>query len=125
MTQENQNQPIQVLYRGKGVSTAIWDKWDETVIDRVGHRIFQDEFAVLSETDKGYWIEYPLNPSGKKWVSKTSRKRFAHDTVEGSLDSYIHRAKRANSIMRARIYENEKCITAAREELANYKTGVK
>ena len=61
------------------------------------------ELTVLNlhkETPKGYWIGYgSLNDgslrSQSRWVSKTSKKRYAHPTKEEALKSFIFRQKYA------------------------------
>jgi len=50
------------------------------------------EYKVVAETPCGYWITFGFG--GKdKWVSKTSRKRFAHPTVDGAKLAYRKRKR--------------------------------
>lgn len=55
------------------------------------------EFEVKKETPCGFWIGCGFS---KKWVSKTSRKRFAHPSRELALDSFKKR-----KTVQLRIYE--------------------
>lgn len=61
------------------------------------------KFETLKETPKGYWIipfkyfRYPMNDEyrmrHKKWISKTSRKRYAYPTKEEALFNYQKRTE--------------------------------
>lgn len=49
------------------------------------------EFTVTRETPCGYWIE----PYGvRKWISKTSTKRYAYPTLELAATSFYARLNR-------------------------------
>jgi hypothetical protein len=62
------------------------------------------DYDLIKETPKGYWIGY-LNPFGvrmgdwQKWVSKTSKKKFAYLTKEEALINFIKRTERRISIL--------------------------
>jgi hypothetical protein len=62
-----------------------------------------NEYVLLKETPKGYWIGYGSldvgNYSWKKWVSKTTRKRFAYPTKKEALINYIKRTERRIGIL--------------------------
>jgi hypothetical protein len=65
------------------------------------------------ETEKGYWIGYGNGnyasgqkwnlKSNSRWVSKTSRKRYAYPSKEEALNSFIIRTKRRMSILNSQI----------------------
>lgn len=58
------------------------------------------EYVSLQETPKGYWIGHRENYFGwKKWVSKTSKRRFAYPTQEEALQNYLKRTERSIKIM--------------------------
>lgn len=65
------------------------------------------EYVLIKETPKGYWIGfYSYKPSydnwkyiWKKWVSKTSKKRFAYPSREEALNNYIKRTERRIKIL--------------------------
>ena len=77
--------------------------------DRFGCHIDLTVFRMLRETECGYWIisdhfkryEKPW-PDGivrmaersKRWISKTSRKRFAYPTKEEALNNFKKRKER-------------------------------
>jgi hypothetical protein len=60
-------------------------------------------YDLHKETPKGYWIGYGNLYSGhyhwKKWVSKTSRKRFAYPTEEEALTNFIKRTEKRMKIL--------------------------
>lgn len=62
------------------------------------------EFNLFKETPKGYWIGH-MNPFGhsisdwRKWVSKTSKKRFAYPTKEEALVNFIKRTEKRLKIL--------------------------
>lgn len=62
-----------------------------------------NEYNLLKETPCGYWIGYGSLSSGKynwkKWVSKTTRKRFAYPTKKEALINYIKRTERRIGIL--------------------------
>jgi hypothetical protein len=58
------------------------------------------EYSLLKETPKGYWITDTWGV-WKKWISKTSRKRFAYPTKEEALNSFrIRTTRRATYLER-------------------------
>ena len=50
-------------------------------------------FIVKKETPKGYWL-YPDNCGRERWVSKTSKKRYAYPTKEEAFESLGIRKQR-------------------------------
>jgi len=74
------------------------------------------------ETPCGYWItkdhpdnEYQFLHRGEKrrWVSKTTRKRFAYPTKEQAMYNYIKRKERHALILSARLDEVKIRLTRA------------
>jgi len=61
--------------------------WEDKSCVKVGAQ----EFNVISETEKGYWI---VVAGKKKWTSKTSKRRFAYPTKQEALENFIQRTKR-------------------------------
>lgn len=66
------------------------------------------EFEVIKETPCGFWIDWIFS---KKWVSKTSRKRFAYPTKEQAKASFRIRKERQIQI-------HQTIINRANEALA-------
>jgi hypothetical protein len=60
-----------------------------------GIRLQMAAYDVTRETPRGYWIA--LWP--KKWVSKTTRKRFAHQTQDDALFAFKKRKERQIAIL--------------------------
>ena len=71
--------------------------------------IILDEYNLIKETPKGYWIGYGEygNPnvfqSLNKWVSKTSKKRYAYPTKEDALNNFIKRNERRIKILQRQL----------------------
>jgi hypothetical protein len=69
--------------------------------DHTGTKITEYKFFLLRETKCGYWIcpDYmfsytePDHERMKKWISKTTRKRYAYPTKEEAKNSFIARKK--------------------------------
>jgi hypothetical protein len=57
-------------------------------------------YPLLKKTTKGAWIGDKIY---KKWVSNTSKKRFAYPTKEEALKSFILRKKRQINILEKRL----------------------
>lgn len=49
-------------------------------------------YSIIKETPKGHWIEINW-PGNKKWVSKTSKKRYAHPTEKEAIYSLMRRKR--------------------------------
>lgn len=67
-------------------------------------KITLTEFESVKETPCGYWIiranlPHWIQLPKKRWISKTSRKRFAYPTKQEALTSFIMRKKRQIQIL--------------------------
>lgn len=60
-------------------------------------------FDLIGETEKGYWIGNKNIPHLKKWVSKTSKSRFAYPTREEAIKNFITRTKSRVEILNHQI----------------------
>lgn len=65
-----------------------------------GTSVFMTRYAVTKETEASYRISYPPH---HKWILKGIGKRFAHDTIEGAMHSYLARKTRQIRIHAARL----------------------
>jgi len=75
------------------------------------------EYRLKKETPKGYWI---VNAEGveydRKWVSKTTKKRYAYPTRREAMDSFLARTKCRISILNRQAKECEYALLAAKRE---------
>lgn len=78
-------------------------------------RIILSDFAVIKETPCGYWIWY--TSCHKRWVSKHSRKRFAHASKEEAWLSFQKRKDRQISILSERLKRAEYARQLPRPDL--------
>ena len=76
-------------------------------------------YILSKETEKGYWIKIKNWDTHlfQKWVSKTSRKRFAYPTKEEALESFIKRTKRRIRIIKWQI----QCCELSLEQANSWK----
>lgn len=90
------------FYRYDDISYApSLDEYDNPIAGSSRREVRLSKWRVLKRTPKGVRIEdYGYNGRGR-FVSNTSRKRFALETPELALASYVARKKRQISI-----YEN-------------------
>jgi hypothetical protein len=118
------------FYRYEAIEYAQMDSDTGEYIDRVfpNPQLHVNEYDLLKETPKGYWIGYgSLGVSmynWKKWVSKTSRKRFAYPTKEEALENYIKRTEKRLKILEWQVQECEiglKLAKAKKNEIQNIK----
>jgi hypothetical protein len=72
------------------------------------------EFILVKETPKGHWIQriYETGFNGEiRWISKTSRKRYAYPTLEEALNSFIIRKKAQVNILKEQLTNAKKALT--------------
>jgi hypothetical protein len=77
-------------------------------------------YDLLRETLKGYWIGYGSlgysQYSWKKWVSKTTKKRFAYPSEEEALINYIKRTERRIGILDSQLMACKISLNLAKEK---------
>lgn len=86
----------------------------------IGPIIECDEYKVVKETPKGYWIRLGIGDflgSETRWVGKEHRKKFAHLTKRDALKSFIARKSRQCSILSAQLKRAEDARTKAKHML--------
>lgn len=81
--------------------------------------IYCSEYEVRRKTPCGTWI-YSWHTS-KKFVLDNSKKKFACETKELALQSFIARRKRYQRILKARLCDADYSIELAEELLAKLK----
>jgi hypothetical protein len=109
------------FYRYDIVEYAVWDHDGEFTSPRYPNPSVElREYNLFKETPQGYWIGYgELNGIyGKaKWISKTSRKRFAYPTKEEALTNFIKRNQRRVRILKWQIDSCSIAVNIATEML--------
>ncbi len=99
------------FYRYQIVEYAQMDFETGEYIDSVfpNPQLQEKEYDLLKETPKGYWIGYGSmgihKYMWKKWISKTSRKRFAYPTEEEALENYIKRTEKRLKFLNWQVME--------------------
>lgn len=97
------------FYRYDIVNYAVHDADGELVSPTYPNpKLELSVYTLHKETPKGYWIGYGDTILGSirccsRWVSKTSKKRYAYPTQEEALKSFIFRQKYALKILEHQI----------------------
>ena len=80
-------------------------RYEETRVANIGVRVHLREWKLLKETPKGYWIvpEWDDSAYHKKWVSNSSKKRFAYPSEEDAMKNFIARKKRQIEILKYKL----------------------
>jgi hypothetical protein len=84
------------------------------------------DYDLIKETPKGYWIGI-MNDYGhqigswQKWVSKTSRKKYAYPTKKEALNNYIIRTERRIKILDWQVRACNSALNTARFEILRLK----
>lgn len=73
------------------------------------------EFELLRETPCGYWICTTGFFFWKKWVSKTSRKRYAYPTKEEALKNFKKRTEKRVKILLNQVYACNEGLKLAKD----------
>jgi len=93
------------FYRYETVEYAVHDIDGELVSSPFPNpKLELRKYDLIKETPKGYWIGFKNNYGIKigtwqKWISKTSRKRFAYPTEKEALNNFILRTERRIKIL--------------------------
>lgn len=92
--------------------------------DVAGHHtsVNLSTYHLIKETPKGYWIGFggpfiSWKSDWKKWVSKTSRKRFAYPTKEEALHGFIKRTERRKKILQSQVHDCSMALHIAQNKL--------
>jgi len=74
------------------------------------------EFVSVKETPKGHWIvKRSYYGSSKRWISNTSKKRYAYPTKEEALYGLIKRTERRLDILNYQVKRSKAALSSAME----------
>jgi hypothetical protein len=74
-------------------------------------RIHLSEYRIIKRTPKGAWIElFPSFGEERKFVLLTARKKFACETKEEALESFLARKTRQIRILEAQLTKARACL---------------
>jgi hypothetical protein len=92
------------------------------------YKIMLEVLYLFKETPCGYWISTNRNyteenegkwffnaEEKKRWVSKTSRKRYAYPTKKEAQTNYLHRKIREVEILEARFLRAKRFLAKAQD----------
>jgi len=96
------------FYRYRAVQYADIDMFGEfSSSSFLNPSIVLDTYNLVKETPKGYWIAYggvTGNLTGeKRWISKTSRKRYAYPSKEEAMVNFIKRTESRINILQKQV----------------------
>lgn len=108
------------FYRYEYVEHASLDFDGDFVCSNIPNPILKlKTYNLWKETPKGYWIGYGSLEDGKlkgvgKWVSKTSKKRYAYPSQKEAVDNFIKRNERKIKILKRQIVSCEIVVNMAK-----------
>lgn len=110
-----------IFYRYEAVQYAEHDYDGELVSPKFPNPSVElRKYDMVKETPKGYWIGY-VSPIGRRigewarWVSKTSKKRYAYPTKEEALNNFIKRSEKRVKILKHQVTFTEIAINVAKQ----------
>lgn len=77
--------------------------------------LYLNVYKIIKVTEKGYWIN-DLASLGNKWVSGTSRKRFAYPTKEEAFENFKKRSERCAKIQEAQLSRTRLFMKASKPD---------
>lgn len=101
------------LYRYSVIRESVADEWGGHAYTNV--RLYMVSFDVVKETPCGFWISTLF--SNRRWVSKTSRKRFAHPSPAEALEAFKRRKEAHVEHCRRRLHNAEEELFIAEREV--------
>jgi hypothetical protein len=72
------------------------------------------EYDVVKETDKGYWINLCFGIH-KKWVSKDGKRRFAYPTKYQAMQNFIKRTEKRIHYLETDLYDCQVSLQSAKK----------
>ncbi len=103
------------FYRYEAVQYAVHDIDGELVSPKFPNpKVELLIYDLMKETPKGYWIGDARFPElMKKWISKTSKKRFAYPTKQEALTNFIKRNEKRIEILEHQILSCKMALNIA------------
>ncbi len=71
----------------------------------LGVDVYLAKYKIIKETPKGKWVGH--SEYSKRFVLNNSRKRYAWETKEKAIESFISRKKRQIEILRMQLSDAE------------------
>lgn len=98
-----------ILYR---YEKACYEECLRDLDDKSNVQIRLEYYEVIRNTPKGHVIKVGRK---EKWVSSTSKKRYAYQTEEEAMINFIRRTKRSIAIMKHFIDFSELALLKIKE----------
>jgi hypothetical protein len=111
---------IDVLYRYREEQVdQIYDPRPREAVKAM--RLYLDSYPILKFTRCGCWIDIG---SRKKFVNLDKNKKWAHDSLEDAMISFIARKKRQAFILRNQLVRAEASLFLKAEDARNLRMGM-
>jgi hypothetical protein len=112
-------------YEDQEISTGYFDEYENHhPSEYKSAAIHLRVFIVEKETPCGVWLAYESGLSLNRWVSKTSRKKYAFPTKEEAWDSFIARKTKQRRLLFAQLQRVEALLelpAPTTEQIASHK----
>jgi len=89
--------------------------WDYN-LNQATVKIILNKYKSIRETACGYWIDHE-NGIGERWVSKTSKKRFAYPTKHEAMINFKHRKQRQIKLLEVNLSRAKVALDLCLKEL--------
>lgn len=106
------------FYRYESVRYSVTIDPDREIYGISMPKLVLHEYRMHSETPKGYWIGYMAFGGKERWISKTSKKRYAHETKEAALEAYKKRKEAYVRHCKERLKRAQEDLALASDERA-------
>jgi len=101
---DEQQKDVKQFFRYEWVEYVTYDQDGEYYDPSLPNPTLElRKFDLIKETEKGYWIGHKELSIWKKWVSKTSKKKYAYPTKQEAMKNFITRTKRRIKILKRQI----------------------
>lgn len=83
-------------------------------------KIVEYTYSLIKETPKGYWITnnsllFKNINFGKRWISKTAKKRYAYPTKEEAINGFIARKNRQVTILSRKLEQAKQALNETKK----------
>lgn len=132
--EERSNLPVKVE-RMKFYRYIDWSFEKDPYLHNVETRIEEEHYWLVRETPCGWWVSEDknfdeeaekrlnikprYNPYKKRWISKTSRKKFCYPTRREALESFIARKNCQVGILKFQLQAAENAYWQAKQHQEN------
>jgi hypothetical protein len=112
---------IDILYRYREVQMDEIHSDDVRAASKA-MRLYLDSYPVLKHTRCGCWIA--LGYGMKKFINLDARRKWAHESPEDAMKSFVARKKRQITILRHQLLKAEAAVFLKAEDAHSLRMGM-